>query len=356
MGIQGIYMKDLFDAAFAKGPTLSIPQAELKLSRFRGSEGDEFSLAPSLPTFNAIISGNLIIKDGLRKNAKHGPSGFILIPPGQQIVLGLSSETKINPVRTLSVSVTQDLIESVAEKMSLGSSKIPILRMFFSKICSGECHPFLRDSVCGLMNLFISKSPDKGFLADHKLQEIIYFLIRNNYLYDEVNIVPGYEYSKPTIRAIKFMIRNLSNRISMDSLSRFCSLSPSRLSMVFKKEMGCPPMAYLNRLRIEYAQQLLKIPGISVTEISFEISYESVAHFIHQFRKSVGITPNQYRRIMELKRSNHFDSRSLNLVNNNVLARRVSNNQFSQELPSFDGIPDTALLHPNQPPPIEVAA
>jgi AraC-like DNA-binding protein len=54
--------------------------------------------------------------------------------------------------------------------------------------------------------------------------------------------------------------------------------------------------------KIEYAKQLIVNNELSLTEIAFKLSYSSVAHLSSQFKKTTGITPSAFQRIIKKRR------------------------------------------------------
>ncbi|MGJ7485654.1 GlxA family transcriptional regulator [Variovorax sp. LT2P21] len=64
----------------------------------------------------------------------------------------------------------------------------------------------------------------------------------------------------------------------------------------FKLATGMAPMAYVQTLRIEEAKQLLETGNASIEAIAEEVGYDDAAFFSRLFRRSVSLTPAQYRR------------------------------------------------------------
>lgn len=54
--------------------------------------------------------------------------------------------------------------------------------------------------------------------------------------------------------------------------------------------------------KIEYTKQLIIKGNLSLTEIAFKLSYSSVAHLSTQFKKTTGITPSAFQRIITKRR------------------------------------------------------
>ena len=72
----------------------------------------------------------------------------------------------------------------------------------------------------------------------------------------------------------------------------------SYLSKLFKQETGLTLTDYMIEIRIRKAKQLLKdAPDLKIHEIGTEVGYPDPAYFNKLFKKVVGVTPNEYKRI-----------------------------------------------------------
>lgn len=69
-----------------------------------------------------------------------------------------------------------------------------------------------------------------------------------------------------------------------------------RICREFKLHFQISPIQYLHQVRMKNAQILLMERNMKIHEIAYEVGYENVNHFIHQFKKTAGITPAEYRK------------------------------------------------------------
>lgn len=88
-----------------------------------------------------------------------------------------------------------------------------------------------------------------------------------------------------------YLMANLDQKISLESLAALCDLSPSQLLRQFKKATGMTPYAWLARLRLEHAMALLKA-GYSSTEVAYRVGFYDQAHFVRSFRQAFGVAPS----------------------------------------------------------------
>jgi AraC family transcriptional regulator of arabinose operon len=101
----------------------------------------------------------------------------------------------------------------------------------------------------------------------------------------------------PRIQVVlDFLNANLHRRIRLADLAEAAKLSPSRLSHLFKTEMGLSPGKYLMRLRMQKASNLLATTRLSVKQIMAMAGYDDKSLFVRHFRRSFGLAPSEYRK------------------------------------------------------------
>ena len=64
---------------------------------------------------------------------------------------------------------------------------------------------------------------------------------------------------------------------------------------IFKDEVGVPPLAYINSLKIERAQKLLKYSDMNISMLADSLKYPDIHSFSRAFKKACGCSPSKYR-------------------------------------------------------------
>ncbi|CAI6040373.1 response regulator transcription factor [Cohnella sp. JJ-181] len=107
---------------------------------------------------------------------------------------------------------------------------------------------------------------------------------------------PVPETRNQTFNAIlQYVTLNYREDLSLQGLSEQFFMNPSYISQLFKKEVDETFTAYVARLRIGNACELLRETGDSVQEIAAKIGYQDYFYFTRLFKKLTGQTPSQYR-------------------------------------------------------------
>ncbi len=95
--------------------------------------------------------------------------------------------------------------------------------------------------------------------------------------------------------AIQFLQDNYMNEISLEDISARSNLSPYYFSRLFARFTGMNFKEYLNRIRIEKAENLIKANRKSIIDISFECGFNSVRTFNRTYKAIKGIPPTKAR-------------------------------------------------------------
>jgi AraC-like DNA-binding protein len=94
-----------------------------------------------------------------------------------------------------------------------------------------------------------------------------------------------------------YVAEHYSQEFTLDDLARLCGTAPGSLSKAFKETAGKPLFSYINDIRVEKACGLLKRTDMTVLEISFIVGYNNVSFFNRYFRRLMGTSPTEYRKM-----------------------------------------------------------
>lgn len=101
--------------------------------------------------------------------------------------------------------------------------------------------------------------------------------------------------NSPIYPALVYIEKHLKEQLSMSEMAKLCHLSPSYFSRLFNRETGEGFANYVGRRKVECAKEMLRTTSKSVSQISNELGYVSVSHFINVFKRVEGATPTLYR-------------------------------------------------------------
>ncbi len=154
-------------------------------------------------------------------------------------------------------------LAEIAGKLALNTDLI-IITNFSPELCS------------------FNELPDKF----REVREINGFRLTDNY--SQVSL---------TIRkALDYIQGNFCRDISLEEVAAYAGVSKSYLSRVFPEYTGEHFSAYLQRIRIERAKELLRLTNDHIYEIASKVGFWSSRYFSKVFHEIVGVTPAEYRR------------------------------------------------------------
>lgn len=111
----------------------------------------------------------------------------------------------------------------------------------------------------------------------------------------KINTIKKNEEARDVNLALKYIKKNLSKSISIESIAQNSFVSINTLERHFKEQLGISPYAYLQKKRLANSARLLA-DGLSVTEASEQSGFSDYSWFIALFKKNYGITPLQYKK------------------------------------------------------------
>lgn len=105
-------------------------------------------------------------------------------------------------------------------------------------------------------------------------------------------------------RARELIDAKYAQPLDLDELARTANFSRYHFLRAFRRVFHATPHEYLTRKRIERAKELLAESELTVTEICFEVGFESLGSFSALFHKMVGWSPSIYRaRAWEMRKN-----------------------------------------------------
>ncbi len=162
-------------------------------------------------------------------------------------------------------------VEQQAGEWGVGAGRVEMKKAYFdTRVLSAREH----EAAVKLLGIF----------AEHLS------IISNQILVQQANAEP------PVIaRAKQFIHDHQHEDLSLGAVSKAVHTSTFYFCKLFKKATGINFTDYLSRVRIEKAKQLLLNPNLRVSEIAYEVGFQSLTHFNRVFKKIVGQSPTRYR-------------------------------------------------------------
>lgn len=88
---------------------------------------------------------------------------------------------------------------------------------------------------------------------------------------------------------------HFGDELSLETVAHIVNMSANYFSEKFKQATGLRFVEYVTRARVEKARNLLQNPKLRVSEIAFQVGFQSISQFNRAFKKVVGSSPSEYR-------------------------------------------------------------
>jgi AraC family transcriptional regulator len=96
------------------------------------------------------------------------------------------------------------------------------------------------------------------------------------------------------------LIENSDGRIeplSLANLANAASLSRSRFTSLFRRDVGLSPAQFVRAIKLVKAAILLNESVLSVKEVAWAAGFSDRSHFLRDFKHRYGVSPGSYRAI-----------------------------------------------------------
>jgi len=94
----------------------------------------------------------------------------------------------------------------------------------------------------------------------------------------------------------EWIAQNYENEAPVAAMTELSGLAERSFKRRFAKATGMTPIEYVQTLRLEEAKQILETTDMPVEAVANEVGYEDPSYFGRLFKRTVGLTPAQYRK------------------------------------------------------------
>lgn len=96
-------------------------------------------------------------------------------------------------------------------------------------------------------------------------------------------------------RARQHILGHLTEPLTLEEVARQAGVSPFHFCKIFKRATGLTFTEFVNRARVEQAKRLLLKPQARITEIAYDVGFQSLSQFNRSFRRVTDESPTEYR-------------------------------------------------------------
>jgi two-component system, response regulator YesN len=151
-----------------------------------------------------------------------------------------------------------------------------------------------------------SLQPDDLSLYTAVVERIVYSsdigqmrAILMEYCYELILTIHNHVHLRSPIvqNVLQYIHAHYDQGLSLKTLGQQFHVNAIYLGQLFQKEVGVVFSEYLNRYRLEKAKELLKTTHYRAGDIGKKVGYSDTTYFYKQFKKIIGTTPSEWRKI-----------------------------------------------------------
>lgn len=164
-------------------------------------------------------------------------------------------------------------------------------------ILSFSSSPTFTTFIQSLLPYFGTRTPLLNELLRLKCQELLLHLIELD-ASGQLRAILLHIYQGQKTDLDYLMNTYLLKPLSMNELARLSGRSLSAFKRDFESHFQISPGHWIRQKRLEHAHFLLRNTSMNVSEVSMEIGYESVSHFIKAYKLQYGATPKRTNEVI----------------------------------------------------------
>ncbi|MFT3743370.1 MAG: AraC family transcriptional regulator [Pyrinomonadaceae bacterium] len=260
----------------------------IKLHRARVRAGKMLEHEPEHHEINVSLSGAFTTTKmnaaGRKVAYFSGKNNVCVTPAGQPV----SAYWK-GPIDDMGIMLDPDFVRETAAENNLAS------RFEFVEVYKNE-DPLIAPLGLALLDEAASENAMGKLYADSLIQTLTLHVLRSystaSAMIERANGgLSGYK-----LRTVKeFIDANLDSDLGLAEIAAVANLSQFHFARAFRKTTGVTPQQYLMERRIERAKQLLATDDLPIVEISLLTGFKNQSHFTTLFRKFTNLTPKTWR-------------------------------------------------------------
>ena len=262
----------------------------VKVHRARVMPGRMLEETDNFHKINVAISGQMTTKkisaSGNLTITKGKSGNLCLTPAGQP----MSAEWE-KPLDNLGILLDPDF----AVQTAIENRFSPVFD--FNEIYKDE-DPLIQHIGLTLLAEANAESQWGRLYADSLIQTLTLHLLKNysnaKSISENLNGgLPGYKLRRVT----EFINDNLEEDLGLAEIAEVAGLSQFHFARAFRKSTGLTPQNYLMQQRIERAKVLLAKDDLPIVEVSLRTGFKNQSHFTTLFRKFTKFTPKMWREL-----------------------------------------------------------
>ncbi|MBS1811016.1 MAG: helix-turn-helix transcriptional regulator [Acidobacteria bacterium] len=221
---------------------------------------------------------------GNRRITHRAPGNMCLVPSGQPVSIDWGNEAEC-----ITMVVEPTLVARAAAESSYGGY-VELKEVY------DENDPLIWQIGLALLAESEAQEPAGRLYAESLTNTLAFHLFRHyNVGKAQLASSVGGLTGRKLRLATEFIHAHLAEDVTLAEIAETVDLSPYHFARAFKRTTGLTPQQYLMERRIERAKDLLAKADLPIVEVSAQVGFKNQSHFTTFFRRYTSVTPKVWR-------------------------------------------------------------
>ncbi len=257
------------------------------------------SLRFANPIVCRMITGHKIMRVDHSAPFHFEPGESMMVPPGKLLEIEFPFADLDNPTACMCIEIEREKVDDIVERINHARRKSGNRKEVFlnwNGFARYRGDAAIDRQLDRLMELYRDGDSEyRDVLIDANLSELVVRLLQSQskrMLIESKANVPDTGLDA----AARHIMDNPESRADPEQLAQIAGMSSATFFRHFRAKYGTTPSRFANQARIHRARDLLATNQATVTEVAFEVGFQSVGHFVRVFKQVTGETPGDYLR------------------------------------------------------------
>ncbi|MGE3288952.1 MAG: AraC family transcriptional regulator N-terminal domain-containing protein [Pseudonocardia sp.] len=258
--------------------------------------------APTAPQWDDVSSLSLCVVAQGRKCVtvdgvpyRYDPFSYLILSRSMRFQAEISEASVEKPFLSMVLQIDPAIVRRISTDM-LDRSTTVLRAPAPAPVAPAHVSPLDQD-LLGAVRRFVrsvSRGSDRRVLAPIYLQEVVYRVLQAEQCDRLIAAAAAESERNPVSEVISFVAARLSEPVTVAELAEHVAMSPSAFAHVFRDVTGMSPYQFVKRMRLDRARMLLVEEQLTASEVSRQVGYANLSHFINEFKRHFGVTPRAY--------------------------------------------------------------
>ena len=257
-------------------------------------QANKVSLKADTLLYCGMITGAKVMHTQDNNSVPFLPHESFILAPHEEVFIDFPEAQLNKPTTCLTIAIEQEKVAQICDRMNdILQQHLPQHLPLDPNQHLHTMHTQATQQVLDrLASDFVRNDPDRDLLVDFGVSELITRILRHHGRESLLQFAHSSPDANGITQVIHWIEQHLTLPLDIQELAKMACMSRSRFYQCFKQQLGCTPLEYQHQRRMSRAYQLLQ-QHHSVTQVSYDLGYQSLSHFSRRFHQHFGVSPRQ---------------------------------------------------------------